>query len=165
MFGTESFNLVLTSFIYLRIFMVARKHSAQIASQEHLHNAARVVARETRIARTMAIIMLTLFVCYIPFIATVLANGVLGYTTGIRFFVFPWTVVVMFSNSCLNPGIYLLRNAQIRSAVYKLLGIRAQVTSDSTQGPSRCGDQAQENAVSMTGAQISASSRVSPVKG
>eukprot|EP00795_Rhopilema_esculentum_P010780 gene10780-19574_t len=78
-------------------------------------------SNEKRGAITIAIIILTLTVCYIPFTITLgfhhifQENGVFGYLYS------SWTSCFIYLNSSLNPIIYCYRNNIIRESVLRKL--------------------------------------------
>ena len=78
-------------------------------------------SNEKRGAITVAIIILTLTICYIPFSITLgfhdlfQENGVVGYLYS------SWTSCFIYLNSSLNPIIYCYRNNFIRESVWRKL--------------------------------------------
>lgn len=112
----------ITAFVYFFIFREARRHHRRIVSeQQHYDPLAPSVARETKLAKTMAYIFGALLICYTPGMVILLIRTIKGDSPQLLYIFYPWAENLIFLNSSLNPMIYCWRNREIRRAVFRVI--------------------------------------------
>ena len=112
----------ITGFIYFFIFREARRHHRRIVTEQQNYDPlAPGVARETKLAKTMAYIFGALLICYTPGMVILLIRTVKGDSPELLYNFYPWAENLIFLNSSLNPMIYCWRNREIRHVVFRFL--------------------------------------------
>lgn len=112
----------ITAFVYFFIFREARRHHRRIVSEQQNYDPlAPSVARETKLAKTMAYIFGALLVCYLPGMTILLIRTIKGDSPQLLYNYYPWAENLIFLNSALNPMIYCWRNREIRRAVFRVI--------------------------------------------
>ena len=112
----------ITGFIYFFIFREARRHHRRIVTEQQNYDPlASGVARETKLAKTMAYIFGALLICYTPGMVILLIRTVKGDSPELLYSFYPWAENLIFLNSSLNPMIYCWRNREIRRVVFRFL--------------------------------------------
>ncbi|XP_077996392.1 adenosine receptor A2b-like [Glandiceps talaboti] len=105
--------------IYLHIFCIAKKHSRQIAVQQHTFETA-TFKKALKATKTLAIVIGAFAICWIPFATMVSIVSIPTAECGT-----PWLFYIVFSiavsNSAVNPVIYAWRNRDFRESFIKLL--------------------------------------------
>lgn len=128
-----SFIIILVSIItliYVRIYKLAQRHHSQIHSFAQGHSY--TVVRESKITKTTAYIVGSVFICYFPLLTSLVAAKFFE-ATFFHYYIFPVTDCIIFCNSSLNPLIYYWRNADLRCSIAKLF--RIQVRQDNAFWP------------------------------
>ena len=111
-----------TAFVYFFIFREARRHHRRIVAEQQSYDPlAPSVARETKLAKTMAYIFGALLICYTPGMVILLTRTIKGDTPELLYTFYPWAENLIFLNSSLNPMIYCWRNREIRRAVFRVI--------------------------------------------
>ena len=112
----------ITAFVYFFIFREARRHHRRIVTEQQSYDPlAPSVARETKLAKTMAYIFGALLICYTPGMIILLIRTVKGDSPQLLYNFYPWAENLIFLNSSLNPMIYCWRNREIRRAVFRVI--------------------------------------------
>ena len=112
----------ITAFVYFFIFREARRHHRRIVTeQQNVDPLASSVARETKLAKTMAYIFGALLICYTPGMVILLTRTIKGDSPELLYNFYPWAENLIFLNSSLNPMIYCWRNREIRRAVFRVI--------------------------------------------
>ena len=123
------FCLLITTLIYIKIYLVIRRHSIQIQQalqvQRSAPNASRDMAANFANLRKSAVgvfyVYVVFMVCYLPrganlFIIVISSNP----STAMKgFSLFAWTLMLL--NSSVNPVIYCLKMRHIRHSVIDIL--------------------------------------------
>ena len=117
-------GLIITTMVYIRIYLTVRRHKNQIQVQQ-----VQQVAQTGEIAQVFSIIKssvgifyvyLVFLVCYLPYLVSLVAPNMNGPSIILkRFSLFSVTLVCL--NSSLNPVIYCLKMGHIRHAVINIL--------------------------------------------
>ena len=113
-------SLFLTAVAYMNVFQIVRRHRRQIHERfqltAHFHGRSGVqVARHEKSAVTMLYVLGTFLFCYVPFLGTVIAVTVQGYTLSVKI-TYDYTTTAVFLSSSLNPPLYCWRIREIRQA-------------------------------------------------
>ena len=112
----------ITAFVYFFIFREARRHHRRIVTEQQNYDPlAPSVARETKLAKTMAYIFGALLICYTPGMVILLIRTIKGDSPELLYNFYPWAENLIFLNSSLNPMIYCWRNREIRRAVFRVI--------------------------------------------
>ena len=102
--------------VYLRIYLIVRRHQLQIQQQQHETNNSNIfsVKRLTKSAVSTFLVFILLLCCYAPFaVARIFViNG-----ENISATISDSTSIILFLNSSLNPLLYCWRVREIRKAV------------------------------------------------
>ena len=112
--------LFVTAVAYMKVFQIVRRHRRQIHEQfkltAHFHGRSVVeVARHKKSAVTMLYVLGAFLLCYVPFLCTVIAETVQGYTLSVKI-ADDYTTTVAFLSSSFNPVLYCWRIREIRRA-------------------------------------------------
>ena len=99
---------------HVRIFFAIRRHNNQVQDAVSGQNLAAIFRREKKAAIDMFIVITALMLCLAPAVASSIFQDALGEHYGV---VYVWTTTLIFTNSSINPVIYLVRNSEIRNAV------------------------------------------------
>ena len=112
----------ITGFFYFFTFREARRHHRRIVTeQQNFDPLAPSVARETKLAKTMAYIFGALLICHTPGMVILLIRTIKGDSPELLNNFYPWAEDLIFLNSSLNPMIYCWRNCEIRRAVFRVI--------------------------------------------
>ena len=106
-----STDFLLTTFAYVRVYMVARYHQNQIQAQFQQRNAeAMVLLRERKSALNVVYIYIVFVACYLPHLCSRFADAITGKLSVLSMF----TLFFVFLNSSLNPLVYCWRYREVR---------------------------------------------------
>ena len=112
---------IISTFSYIRIYLIVRKHQSQIKSQQHAVLSSNVesnlnIARLRRSAFNIFLFYIALILCYCPIyvILTVFAASAKDWQTEWNF-----AQTAVFMNSSINPLMYCWRLRELRTAVVK----------------------------------------------
>ena len=113
-------SLVVTVLAYAKVFQIVRRHRRQIHDwmelTAHFHGRSAVeVARHEKSAVTMLYVLGAFLLCYVPFLGTVIAQIVQGYTLPVKIS-YEYTTNLVFLSSSLHPLLYCWRIREIRRA-------------------------------------------------
>ena len=117
-------SLVLTTMIYIRLYLTVRRVKNQIQAQQiqqavqtdEMGNFVSLV----KSAVGIFYVYLVFLICYLPFFTSLVAFNINGSSFSLkRFWLFSWTVVYL--NSSLNPLIYCWKMRHIRHAIMDIL--------------------------------------------
>ena len=117
-------SLVLTTMIYIRLYLTVRRVRNQIQAQQ-LQQAVQTdemgnFVSLVKSAVSIFYVYLVFLICYLPFFTSLVAFNINGSSFSLkRFWLFSWTVV--FLNSSLNPLIYCWKTRHIRHAIMDIL--------------------------------------------
>ena len=117
-------SLVLTTMIYIRLYLTVRRVRNQIQAQQ-LQQAVQTdemgnFVSLVKSAVSIFYVYLVFLICYLPFFTSLVAFNINGSSFSLkRFWLFSWTVV--FLNSSLNPLIYCWKMRHIRHAIIDIL--------------------------------------------
>ena len=117
-------GFVLTTMIYIRIYLTVRRHKNQIqalqvqrvAENGDVANFASVV----KSAVGIFYVYLVFLICYLPFLVCLVAIEVNGPSIPLKR-VFLFSLTLIFLNSSLNPVIYCWKMRHIRHAIMNIL--------------------------------------------
>ena len=116
-------GLLLTTVVYMRIYLVARRHKNQIQSlQVQVEQTGERAQFASLIKSAVGIfyVYLVFLICYLPYWICVIAIRISGPSIALkRFYHLSGTLV--FLNSSLNPVIYCWKMRHIRQAIMKIL--------------------------------------------
>ena len=117
-------GLLVTTVVYLRIYVVVQRHKNQIQSQQVQEGAesGELASFSSLIKSAVGVfyVYLVFLICYLPFFICLVAIAVNGPSISLkRFSLFSWTLVYL--NSSLNPVIYCWKIAHIRHAIMDIL--------------------------------------------
>ena len=116
-------GLLLTTVLYIRIYLVARRHKNQIQSlQIQVEQTGEMANFASLIKSAVGIcyVYLVFLVCYLPYMICVTAVRINGHSVALKMlYLFSGTLV--FLNSSLNPVIYCWKMRHIRHAVMDIL--------------------------------------------
>ena len=111
--------LVVNFLVYLRIYLIVRRHQRQIQQQQQQANNDRNILTVTRLKKSALntfLVFILLMCCYLPY-SVYLAHGNVFNLTRVSV----TTVTLVYLNSSLNPLLYCWRDRQIRTAVKQLV--------------------------------------------
>ena len=119
---TVTSNVLFVFILYFKLFREIRRLETNAVASVNDPEEARK-ARERKTAKTIAIVLGLLFVCYGPlliylFVAMFLSSELTMVVRNKMFFV---AATVLFSNSSLNVFVYYWRNEEMRSAMLKVI--------------------------------------------
>ena len=118
-FGAVSQAVI--SFLYLKIYLVVRRHKKQIHDQrQSTQNLMETTANLNKSASGTFYVYLVFSVCYLPHFCTLCVSKIYGPTTVTQGLAF-YTVTLIFLNSSLNPVIYCWKMRHIRRAIMNTL--------------------------------------------
>ena len=125
-------------FCQVTVFLESRRHRRHIMAHQVSEAAAKEILKKDKAARTMAMVIGALLLCYAP---TVLCSAVivaarLPMETGVvALFV---TEMLMYANSLVNPIIYCMRTQEFKRAIRELFSCGSpQGHSQAAGNPSR----------------------------
>ena len=111
--------LVVNFGVYLKIYLIVRRHQLQIAHQQQQHqgNDANIFCRSKKSAVNTFLIYIILLVCYMPYSSvTILVFKDGGYSPSFAN-VSIVTITIVYLNSSINPFLYCWRVREIRTAM------------------------------------------------
>jgi len=116
-----SISLVISTFSYIRIYRIVRRHQLHIDAQQQAVQSFNAgnnlnIARLKRSAMNTFVFYITLIICYFPMYVLLTLHG-LSFLLWQRESEFATTLVL--SNSCINPFLYCWRLCELRTAVVK----------------------------------------------
>ena len=108
-----------------KVFQIVRLHRRQIHDwlelTAHFHGRSAVeVARHEKSALTILYLLGTFFLCFVPFLVTVIIETVQGYTFPVKI-AYDYAGTVVFLSSSLNPPLYYWRIREIRRAAKRTI--------------------------------------------
>ena len=117
-------GVILLTIVYIRIYLVLRKHKNQIQvlQVQQVAHADQLANLSSLIKSTVGIfyVYVVFLVCYLPYLISLVAKKMNGPSNVLKgCFVFSLTLV--FLNSSLNPVIYSWKMRHIRHAVINIL--------------------------------------------
>ena len=112
--------LVGNFFVYLKIFLIVRRHQRQIQQQQQQQQKSNIflgVKRSKKTVLNTFLVYILLLCCYLPYSVLYKMN-----LTGVSFSpsVYLSAITLIFLNSSLNPLLYCWRDREIRTAVKQL---------------------------------------------
>ena len=117
--------LVANFFAYFEVYRVVIRHRGQIHSQMQVMSANAGQGMRFKQLRRSAVTIFYVYclflLCYLPYIATLVADVFVRTSFG-KYYAVPSTIV--FLNSALNPVMYFWRKSNIRQAVKRILKFR-----------------------------------------
>ena len=111
-----------TSVAYFKVFRIIRQHQQQIHGNQSRQNFGRPAIDLAKYKKSIFSILyiLALFsLCILPFIVSLFLLVLLGEEIGM-WAPYHVSLVLLFSASCLNPGLYIWRMKDVRDEVKKL---------------------------------------------
>ena len=117
-------GLIITTMVYIRIYLAVRRHKNQIQVQQvqQVAQTGEIANVSSTIKSSVGIfyVYLVFLVCYLPYLISLVVSKIIGPSIILkRFSIFSVTLVCL--NSSLNPVIYCLRMGHIRHAVINML--------------------------------------------
>ena len=117
-------GLLLTTLVYIRIYLTVRRHKNQIQVQQ-VHNAAPngEIANFASLIKSAIgtfYVYLVFLVCYLPIFICFTAIAIYGQSVALNRFL-PFSCTLVFLNSSLNPVIYCWKMKHIRHAIMNIL--------------------------------------------
>ena len=117
-------GLLVTTVVYIRIYVAVQRHKNQIQSQQVQEGAesGELASFASLIKSAVGVfyVYLVFLICYLPFFIFLVALAVSGPSLSLkRISLFPWTLVYL--NSSLNPVIYCWKMRHIRHAIVDIL--------------------------------------------
>ncbi|XP_020909575.1 trace amine-associated receptor 5-like [Exaiptasia diaphana] len=112
-------GLVVVAVIYLKIFLLVKKHRKQIQAQEISGNSPQA-EKQRKLAVTIGMIVGVSFLCYLPIFIASLVAFMVNFTPLAKELLGFCSFLFTFSSFC-NPFIYCHRNQEIRKAVLSCL--------------------------------------------
>ena len=119
-------TLSLIVVFYANVFRIIRRHRRQIRARdqlaEYFHGRSAVeVARHKRSAVTMMYVLAAFIVCYVPFLAAIIAETTWGYTVEVKV-AYDYSTTFVFLSSSVNPILYCWRIREMRQAASRTVG-------------------------------------------
>ena len=111
--------LVISTFSYVGIYRIVRRHQSQIHSQQRAVqciSSGNNLLRLRRSAVNTFIFYIVLILCYFPFFVFITLNGVFNQSWKTEW---NFSATVVFINSSINPFLYCWRFREVRAAVLK----------------------------------------------
>ena len=90
------------------------------SSRRRIMHKLRMFTKERKRANTIAIVILTVFICYLPQITLLIIRANYG-DNRLLLLLDAWADLLVYINSSLNPLIYCVRNREIRTALKEIL--------------------------------------------
>ena len=111
-----SICLLISTFSYIRIYLIVRRHQIQINTQQAVQSSDAEnnlnIARLKRSAIKTFVLYIVLIICYFPVYIASSVNK--NWEIGWKF-----SSTLVFSNSCINPFLYCWRLREVRAAIVK----------------------------------------------
>ena len=125
--------MILITFCYYHIFMLARRQSRKIAMQNFRLQSTQLVvdgARNRKTAKNVGFIVALFFISWLPsLIASFVELTTSDHCTKKNMhLVWLWVELVAFTSSGINPWLYSLRNGEFREQMKRVLRIRYLTT-------------------------------------
>ncbi len=116
--------LVISVVLYIRIFMAIHQRTRKIGFLQGGKDKGSVSAENKRTTKMMATVLGTLTICWLPFTiySYIITEEMLQDHLWARVF-YTIFLILLFSNSFLNSGIYAWRSQKFRKAYLDLLGM------------------------------------------
>lgn len=126
----EVLCLVVNAAIYCKIYEVVRRHTKHLKTlqvqQETQRSDIANVAKIVRSTISIFYVFVVFSICYIPCVTIHVASAILTESSGQGLTwikqVHPYTGILLFLNSSLNPFIYCWKMKRIRFAIKSLIG-------------------------------------------
>ena len=117
-------GLVLTTIVYIRIYLAVRRHKNQIQALQ-VQQVAHTCQMETfasliKSAVGIFYVYLVFLVCYLPHFISVVATEINGPSMALKTY-FLFSVTLVYLNSTLNPVIYCWKMRHVRHAIMDIL--------------------------------------------
>lgn len=121
----EISSVLITTFAYVRVYKVVRRHQSDIQNQRRISLAASGgmqlnIKKYQRSTNTMFLVFMLSFICYAPYPAITVLLLRYGFTARLKIAV-EMSATIICINSTLNPFIYCLKLREIRRAVFSIL--------------------------------------------
>lgn len=113
------FCILLITFAYGHIYFILRACKRRIVSSNKDRDLANKAKYKYSVLTTVYIVV-ALFLCLIPYFCRNLIRSFAGYSRGV-FIADHVSVVIVYLNSLINPGLYFWRKAEIRKAAVNVL--------------------------------------------
>ena len=117
-------GLVLTTMVYIRIFLTARRHKNQIQvlQVQQRGQTGEIPNFVSLIKSAVGIfyVYLVFLICYLPYIISVIVITTAGSSVDVKKLHY-FSLTIVFLNSSLNPVIYCLKMKHIRHAIMNIL--------------------------------------------
>lgn len=107
-------------FCYFKAYWRVRAHFAEILNSRLARNASGSFADEARITRMLFVTLIAFLVCWTPAVCTDVYEALWGQYSLPRQLYF-WQLVLLVSNSAVNPVIYGLMRREVRKAYKDIL--------------------------------------------
>ena len=118
---------VVTSVLYIGLYLKVRRSSRSIRQQQEQNRPSRNARHVTYMAITAFLILVSLFICYLPYVAinilVFVRNRVIGHKaarTSDLMFIYGLTICVAMVNSAINALIVLYRNRDIHRYICRV---------------------------------------------
>ena len=109
--------LVITPVVnHIAMLRVIRRHNRQVGDAVSSQQPSIILRREKRVAKDMLIVTVVLLLCGLPKVAAVALREPFR-KLNIYYTLYLWSTTLMLFNSCINPVLYLSRDAELRSAL------------------------------------------------
>ena len=112
-----------TPICHITVGIIAHKQQCKIiAEQSRLGN--ETSKQQKNITRLVGTVLILFYICWVPFLATNTLKGVYSGEQGPEWLeiMAECCITLTFSNSLLNPAVYLWRNKKYRKSVMKMFG-------------------------------------------
>ena len=116
-------SLIGTFAVYVKIYLVVKRHKSQIRDQMTMQLSGIEVSRLKRLRKSAINTLYVFFVfllCYLPFFVATAINNMAKSSNTSAVLAYEFSVTIMLSNSSLNPLMYCLRLRDFRTAVKKI---------------------------------------------
>ena len=115
-------SLLLTTMIYIRLYLTVRRHKNQIQVQQAVHTGEMgSIASLMKSAVGTFYVYLVFFLCYLPYFASLVAFEINGRRSFPLKSFWLYSLTVLYLNSSLNPVIYCWKMRHIRHAIIDIL--------------------------------------------
>ncbi|KAJ8022216.1 Melatonin receptor type 1B [Holothuria leucospilota] len=111
--------LVLIVFCYVKIYRFVRNAGRNLIQPKNRltitedHEKLAIFRRQVKVTKNLFIVVCTYVICVMPF----------GFNSlpGPTYPLIPWTLLLLFTNSCLNPIIYGLKHPQFKEVFWSIM--------------------------------------------